>query len=70
MAAFFAAGFFAGAAFFAAGFFAGAAFFAAGFFAGALLAAGLLVAVLAKVVLLSLPDRESTRVNILIHVAG
>jgi hypothetical protein len=34
------------------------------------LAAGLLVAVLAKVVLLSLPDRESTRVNILIHVAG
>ncbi len=43
------------AAFFAAG------FFAAGFFAGAFLAAGLRVAVLAKVVLLSMPDRESIR---------
>jgi hypothetical protein len=47
-------------AFFAAGFFA-AVFFAAGFFAGAFFAAGLRVAVLAKVVLLSMPDRESTR---------
>ena len=65
--------FFAGAflaALFAAGFFAGAAFFAAGFFAGAFLAAGLRVAVFAKVVLLSLPDRESTRANIVIQIAG
>ena len=64
--------FFAGAffmLFFAAGFFAGA-FFAAGFFAGAFLAAGLRVAVLAKVVLLSLPDRELTRANIVIQIAG
>lgn len=66
---FFFAGAFLVVLFFAAGFFAGA-FFAAGFFAGAFLAAGLRVAVLAKVVLLSLPDRESTRGNIVIQIAG
>jgi hypothetical protein len=53
--------------FFAAGFFAGA-FLAAGFFAGAFFAAGF--ADFAKVVLLSLPDRESTRANIVIQIAG
>ena len=69
---FFFAGAFLAVLFFAAGFFAGAAFFAAaGFFAGAaFLAAGLRVAVFAKVVLLSLPDRESTHANIVIQIAG
>ena len=66
---FFFAGAFLAVLFFAAGFFAGA-FFAAGFFAGAFLAAGLRVAVLANVVLLLIPDRESTRANIVIQIAG
>lgn len=60
---------FFGAALVAEAFF-GAAAFAAGFFAGAFLAAGLLVAVLAKVVLLSMPDRESIHDNSVIQIAG